>query len=191
MLMKKSHLDYFLRVRLPIIIFVAVAAFIATFFISRAERTGVGYGPVQPVSFSHKLHAGQMRIDCKYCHSTADMSPTASVPSLSTCMNCHSIARKDRPEIRKITAYFNEGRELSWKRVHRVPDFAYFNHSVHVNSGIDCSHCHGNVMYMDSVVQTSEFTMGACLACHRNAPEILTDIKGIRQGPDNCWTCHR
>jgi hypothetical protein len=189
--MKKSLLDYTLRVRLPIIVFVAVASFTVTYFASRAERNGVGYAPVQPIAFSHKLHAGTMRIDCKYCHTAVTSSPHATVPAVSVCMNCHTVARKNRPEIIKLTRYYEEGIALPWKRVHKLPDFVYFNHSAHVNRGIDCVNCHGHVEEMDVVTQVSEFTMAACLKCHRNAPEILSNVPGIQNGPENCYACHR
>ncbi|MEK6754818.1 MAG: cytochrome c3 family protein [Bacteroidota bacterium] len=189
--MKKSLLDYTLRIRLPIVVFVAAVSFVATYYLSRAERDGVGYAPVQPIAFSHKLHAGTMRIDCKYCHTGVTFSPQATVPAVSICMNCHTVARKNRPEIIKLTKYYEEGVALPWKRVHKVPDFAYFNHSAHVNKGIDCANCHGNVENMEVVSQVSEFTMTACLNCHRNAPQLLTDVPGIQKAPDNCATCHR
>ena len=189
--MKKSLLDYTLRVRLPIVVFVAAVAFIATYYLSRAERDGVGYGPVQPVAFSHKLHAGTMRIDCKYCHTAVTSSPHASVPAVSICMNCHTVARKNKPEIIKLTKYYEEGVALPWKRVHKVPDYAYFNHSSHVNRGIDCANCHGQVEAMDVVNQVSELTMGACLKCHRSAPETLGSVPGIKKGPEYCSACHR
>ena len=189
--MKRSLLDYYIKVRAPIIVFVAVVSFALTYFISRAERDGVGYGPEQPIAFSHRLHAGTMRIDCKYCHTESEVSPHATVPAVSICMNCHSVARKTRSEIVKLTSYYNEDRALPWKRVHKVPDFAYFNHSAHVSRGIDCVNCHGHVEAMDVVEQVSEFTMGACLACHRNAPDRLADVPGIKKGPENCGACHR
>jgi hypothetical protein len=189
--MKKSLLDYTLRVRLPIVLFVIVVSFTATYFVSRAERDGVGYAPVQPVAFSHKLHAGTMKIDCQYCHTGVQESPSAMVPPISTCMNCHSVARKNRPEILKLTRYYDDGVALPWKRVHRVPDYAYFNHSVHVNKGIQCASCHGPVEQMDVLAQVSQFTMAACLDCHRNAPEQLAQIPKIQKGPENCGSCHR
>ena len=99
--MNKSLLDHILRIRLPITLFVVVASFTITYFVSRAERDGVGYSPVQPINFSHKLHAGQMKIDCQYCHTGVEKSRHAMVPAVSTCMNCHIIARKDRPDIIK------------------------------------------------------------------------------------------
>jgi hypothetical protein len=106
-------------------------------------------------------------------------------------MNCHAIARKNKPEIIKLTKYYEEGVALPWKRIHRVPDYAYFNHSAHVNRGIDCVHCHGQVENMEVVSQVSEFTMTACLNCHRNAPAVLAEVPGIKKGSDNCSTCHR
>jgi hypothetical protein len=189
--MKKALLDYTLRIRLPIILFVGAFFFIATYFFSRAERDGVGYSPVQPIAFSHKLHAGTMHIDCKYCHSAVTASPHATIPSVATCMNCHTIARKNKPEIIKLTKYYEEGIALPWKRVHRIPDYAYFNHSVHINKGIECASCHGMVEDMDGALQASEFTMAACLNCHRNAPTILVNIHGVKTGPENCYACHR
>lgn len=189
--MKKALLDYYLKIRLPLILFVAAAAFTATYFFSRAERDGIGYAPAQPILFSHKLHAGQMRIDCKYCHSGVTRSPNAMVPPVSTCMNCHTIARKGRPEIIKLTKYYEEGKALPWKRIHKVPDYAYFNHSVHVNRGIDCANCHGAVENMDVVQQVNQFTMGACLECHRTAPTRFASLPNIKKGPENCGACHR
>lgn len=187
----KSALDYALKIRLPLVAFVAVLAIAVTYFMSRAERDGVGYAPAQPVNFSHALHAGTMRIDCQYCHTGVTRSAHASVPPVSTCMNCHTVARKARPEIIKLTRFYEQGVALPWKRVHKVPDYAYFNHSMHVNKGIDCARCHGAVENMDVVAQVSDFTMGACLDCHRTAPTTLASIPGIQRGPDYCTACHR
>lgn len=190
-MIRKTDLDYTLKIRLPIILFVAATAFAITYFVSRAERDGVGYAPAQPIAFSHKLHAGDMAIDCKYCHTAVTESRHASVPAVSICMNCHAVARKNKPEIIKLTKYYEEGVALPWKRIHRVPDYAYFNHSAHVNKGIDCAQCHGQVQNMDAVSQVHEFTMAACLDCHRTATTKLANVVGIKNGPDNCYTCHR
>ncbi|MFA5405286.1 MAG: cytochrome c3 family protein, partial [Ignavibacteria bacterium] len=103
--MKKHLLDYNLKVRLPIIVFAAVLAFTVTYYASYAERNGIGYSPEQPIKFSHKLHAGDMQIDCKYCHVGVEKSRVASVPSADICMNCHTVARADRPEIVKLVKY--------------------------------------------------------------------------------------
>ena len=189
--MKKSLLDYILRVRLPITIFVVLASFTLTYFASRAERDSVGYTPEQPIAFSHKLHAGTMGIDCQYCHTGASTSRHAMVPPVNTCMNCHAVARKNKPNIIRLTEYFNENKALPWKRIHKVPDFAYFNHSVHVNKGIQCQSCHGNVQEMDVVRQVNSFTMANCLDCHRNAPTKLAYLQNVKKGPENCFACHR
>jgi predicted CXXCH cytochrome family protein len=189
--MNNSFLDYILRIRLPIVLFIVVASFALTYFISRPERDGIGYQPDQPITFSHKLHAGDMKIDCQYCHTGVEKSRHAMVPQLNTCMNCHSVARKDRSQIVKLTEYYNEGKALPWKRIHRVADFAYFNHSVHVNRGIDCGVCHGDVARMEKVLQVNSFTMGGCLNCHRNPQKNVPNVTQINKGPDNCFACHR
>lgn len=189
--MSNNFIDYILRIRLPIVLFVAVLSFAITYFASRSERDGVGYAPEQPINFSHALHAGQMKIDCLYCHTTVEKTRHASIPVVSTCMNCHTIARKDRPEIIKLTKYYNDGTPIPWKRIHKVPDYAYFNHSSHVTKGIECQTCHGPVEEMEKVSQIKPFTMGDCLSCHRNAQANLPYLKQVKKGPDNCWACHR
>lgn len=189
--MKKSVLDYNLKIRLPITMFVVLLAITITYFMSKPERDGVGYGPDQPIKFSHKLHAGTMGIDCKYCHTGADKTRHAMVPAVSTCMNCHSVARKNQPEIIKLTKYYEQGEPLPWKRIHRVPEFAYFNHSVHVNKGIDCAKCHGDVRNMEVIAQVKAFNMAACLDCHRQPQKFMPELKSINNGPENCFACHR
>lgn len=189
--MKKSFIDYALRVRLPIILFVILLSLVITYFASRSERDGVGYSPDQPILFSHKLHAGDMKIDCQYCHIAVEKSRHAMIPAIETCMNCHRIARKDKPEIMKLTKFYTEGVAIPWKRIHKVPDFAYFNHSVHVNKGIDCVNCHGDVKQMEKISQMNSFVMSACLDCHRNAHERFPKLTNLNLGPDNCFACHR
>jgi hypothetical protein len=189
--MNKSLLDHIIKVRLPITLFVVIASFSITYYASRAERDGIGYAPEQPINFSHKLHAGEMKIDCQYCHTAVEKSRHATIPATGICMNCHTVARKDRPDIIKLTQHYNEGKALEWKRVHKVPEFAYFTHSVHVNNGIDCVSCHGEVRQMDVLTQVNSFVMSACLDCHRNAHEYFPDLKELNIGPDNCFACHR
>jgi len=189
--MNKRSLDYILKIRIPIVLFVVLISFLATFYISRAERDGVGYQPIQPINFSHKLHAGKMRIDCQYCHTGVKKERHALVPSVNICMNCHTYARKNKPEIIKLTNYYKKNLPIPWKRVHRVPQYVYFNHSAHVNSGIKCRTCHGNVEQMTRIKQVKSFTMSACIDCHRNPLEKIKYLKNIKKGPVNCWTCHR
>jgi hypothetical protein len=189
--MNATLLEYTLRVRVPILMFVALASITIAYFVSRPTREGIGYAPKQPIVFSHKLHAGTMRIDCAYCHIGAYRSRFAAVPPASTCMNCHTIARKTQPEIVKLTKYYDEDRPIPWKRVHRLPDYVYFSHSFHVNAGIHCQDCHGDVQDMDVVKQVSSFTMSACLDCHRNATTRLSYLEDIKAGPTYCAACHR
>lgn len=189
--MKKSFLDYFLKIRLPVILFTIAASFILTFYFSRSERDGVGYRPDQPIAFSHRLHAGDMGIDCQYCHVGVTKERSATIPAVNICMNCHTVAQKDKPEIIKLTEYYETGKPLMWKRVHKVPEYAYFNHSVHINKGIKCESCHGDVTQMEKVEQMKSFTMTACLDCHRNPKENLPYLTNVKNGPVNCGACHR
>ncbi|MCF8240800.1 MAG: cytochrome c family protein [Melioribacteraceae bacterium] len=189
--MKKSALDYILKVRLPITLFVIALTFVITFYVSRQERDSVGYAPIQPINYSHKLHAGDMGIDCEYCHTGVSEGRYALVPSVNICMNCHTISRKDRPEIIKLTKYYESGEPVPWKRIHKVPEYAYFNHSVHVNTGIQCETCHGNISKMEVVSQVRSFTMTACLDCHRDPEKQLPYLKKVNKGPENCAACHR
>lgn len=186
-----SFIDYLLRIRLPILVFVAIVSFAVTYYVARAERDGIGYTPEQPINFSHKLHAGEMKIDCQYCHTGVEKERFATVPAASTCMNCHSLARTDRPEIKKLIQYYESGTPIPWKRIHRVPEYAYFNHSVHVGKGIDCASCHGDVRNMEKIGQVNSFTMGACLDCHRNPEVKVPYVANIKKGPEYCWACHR
>jgi hypothetical protein len=192
--MRKFLLNYSLKVKVPIVIFTVLTAFTVTYYFSYAERNNVGYAPEQPIAFSHKLHAGDMQIDCKYCHIGAEKTRFATVPSVDICMNCHTVARIDKPEIIKLTNFYKENKPILWKRIHRVPEFVYFNHSVHVNKGIDCVNCHGEISKMEVVGQVNSFTMGACLNCHRNPQENIQnfiELKNIKNGPQDCASCHR
>jgi hypothetical protein len=189
---KKHLLDYALKIRLPITLFTIIASFALTYFIARPERDGIGYSPEQPIKFSHRLHAGTMGIDCKYCHSGVSEGRHATIPAASTCVNCHSVARRDKPEIVKLFDYYDNNKPIPWKRIHKVPDYAYFNHSVHVNKGLDCKACHGKIENMDLVGQMESFTMGSCLNCHRDPHKRMPDMKmAVKNGPDNCFACHR
>lgn len=131
-----------------------------------------GYQPKQPIAFSHKVHAGQYEIECKYCHTGAMKGRSANIPSPNICMNCHTQIRKGtitgESEIAKIVAAVENNRPIEWVRIHNLPDLAYFNHSQHVNvGGIECQTCHGPIEEMDVVKQYSLLTMGWCIDCHR------------------------
>ena len=127
-----------------------------------------GYAPKQPISFSHKLHAGEYKIDCNYCHTGVNRGKSAHIPSANICMNCHGVIKKESPEIQKIYTSIENNQPIEWVRVHNLPDLAYFNHAQHVNvGGVECENCHGDVGKMEVIEQRSSLTMGWCIDCHR------------------------
>ena len=160
---------------------VAGVAFTQSFSVS----LGLQKGPRQPIAFSHKLHAGSLGIDCLYCHYGAIKSPIANIPGESVCMGCHKIAAADRPEIQKLTGYFNRGEPIPWVEVYKLPQHVKFNHKRHVLANVACTQCHGPVQQMDVMLQYSSLKMGWCVSCHRqnlNNPEFPANM--------DCLTCH-
>ena len=140
-----------------------------------------GYQPDQPIPFSHQLHAGQYKIDCKYCHSNVGKSRHASVPSLNICMNCHMVVKQDSPHIQQLSdAYFNN-KPIQWEKVNLLPDHVKFDHAAHIAAGKNCTTCHGQVENMSVVEQKESLSMGWCVSCHRK-PE--------NNAPVTCGTCH-
>ncbi|MBT1686225.1 c-type cytochrome [Dawidia soli] len=132
----------------------------------------IGYAPKQPIAFSHKIHAGQLEIDCKYCHVGVTKGKSATIPTVNICMNCHnqvkSGATTGEGEIAKIVKAWETKKPIEWIRIHNLPDLAYFNHSQHVSvGGVECQTCHGPIETMDVVRQHSLLTMGWCIDCHR------------------------
>lgn len=128
----------------------------------------VGYEPKQPVPYSHRLHAGELGMDCRYCHNTVEVSSQASIPPTATCMNCHTMVRTTSPLLEPVRQSHETGDPVQWVRVHDLSDFAYFNHSAHVTRGIGCASCHDRIDRMDEVYQAQKLSMGWCLDCHRN-----------------------
>ena len=127
----------------------------------------------QPIQFSHKHHAGDDGIDCRYCHSGVETSAQAGIPPTKTCMNCHSVLFKDAAYLEPVRESYRTDKSIVWIKVHRLPDFVYFNHSIHVNKGIGCSSCHGQVDQMPLMFQAKQLTMSWCLDCHRNPEKNL------------------
>ena len=137
-----------------------------------------GYAPKQPISFSHKLHAGEYKIDCNYCHTGVNRGKSAHIPSANICMNCHGVIKKESPEIQKIYTSIENNQPIEWVRVHNLPDLAYFNHAQHVNvGGVECENCHGDVAQMEVIQQRSSLTMGWCIDCHRKTEVNTKDNK--------------
>ena len=139
----------------------------------------VGYQPVQPVPFSHKIHAGQLGLDCRYCHSNVDKSWVANIPSASTCMNCHNQVLADDPRLAVVRDSYTNNTPIPWVQIHITPDYVYFNHSVHVTRGISCVECHGRVDQMDEVREVKSFSMSFCLDCHRNPAANIRPVDKI------------
>ncbi|MGA3007563.1 MAG: cytochrome c3 family protein [Opitutaceae bacterium] len=159
-----------LQIVIYLFVFVGIATAAVTYYMT-PKYTRVGYAPVQPVPFSHAIHAGQLGIDCRYCHGNVEKSPNATVPTSQTCMNCHSLVKKDSPLLAIVRASYQSGDPVPWVRIHQLPDFVYFNHSIHVNRGISCYECHGRIDQMDRVHEVQSLSMGFCLNCHRD-PEM-------------------
>jgi len=171
----------------------------------------------QPLQFSHKHHVGDDGIDCRYCHTSVEQSAFAGIPPTKTCMNCHSQLFADSPYLEPVRESFRTGKPLEWTRVYQLPDFVYFDHSIHVNKGVGCASCHGPVNQMPLVRQTAPLLMEWCLDCHRHPERVLrprdqvfnmdwrAPAKQIEQGRQlaqqyhirsveeltGCSTCHR
>ena len=141
----------------------------------------VGYSPIQPIEFSHKLHAGDLGLDCRFCHFTVERSAFAALPSSEVCMKCHSKVRTDSVKLLAVRATFAENRPIQWVRVHNLPDFVYFDHSVHLSAGVGCSTCHGRIDQMQRVEQVQSLSMGWCIDCHRNPAPSLRSPSEVTQ----------
>ncbi|MCB9232453.1 MAG: cytochrome c3 family protein [Bacteroidia bacterium] len=168
-----------------------------------------GYQPVQPIKFSHTVHAGTLKMDCQYCHSGASLGKNAWIPSVNVCMNCHNASGVGEgtitgtEEIAKIREAYDTGVPVEWVRIHNLPDHAYFNHQQHVVAGkVACQTCHGPVETMDEVYQFSPLSMGWCINCHRTTRvdrdlykilgrEDAATVKTVEDiGGTNCARCH-
>jgi len=128
----------------------------------------VGYQPIQPVNFPHSVHADQLGIDCRYCHNGVEKSWYSNIPTSGTCMNCHNQVLATDPRLALVRESAATGKPIEWVQIHKTPDYVYFNHSVHVNRGMSCVHCHGQVNKMDEVRHEKPFSMSFCLDCHRD-----------------------
>ncbi|MEN9578727.1 MAG: hypothetical protein RJA70_1736 [Pseudomonadota bacterium] len=173
----------------------------------------VGYMPEQPVPYSHALHAGELGLDCRYCHTTVDKAAFAAIPPTETCMNCHARVKTKSAKLEPIRESWQTGKSVEWIKVHDLPDYAYFNHSAHVTRGVGCASCHGRVDQMEVVYQHEELSMGWCLDCHRAPEKHLRPVSEVTNmqwapsdqlalgaalrkqkninPPTDCSTCHR
>jgi hypothetical protein len=180
-----------------------------------AEAIRIGYQPNQPVPYSHALHAGELGLDCRYCHNTVERGAKAAVPPAATCMNCHKGLHAASNRLEPVRQAYEYDEPLAWVRVHDLPDYVYFNHSAHVTRGVGCESCHGRIDLMEKVYQAKPLTMIWCLDCHRAPEKHLRPVDkvttmgyeptgedqismGLRlrkekdiNPPTDCSTCHR
>lgn len=161
--------------------FVALVAGVVGFFwyFGSPKWTDVGYRPAQPVPFSHKLHAGDLGLDCRYCHFQVERSTVANVPTTQTCLNCHTLILPQSEKLLPIRESWADGQPMRWVRVHKLPDYAYFDHSAHLRAGVGCVECHGRIDQMPVVTQAKPLSMGWCLECHRNPTPHLRPVREI------------
>ncbi len=191
-----------------------IATFVVVYYFS-PRFLYVGYEPEQPVPYSHRLHAGQLGIDCRYCHANVERSFEAMVPPTQTCMGCHTLVRPESARLAPVRESWASGDPVPWVRVHNVPDHVFFDHSVHVAAGVGCVSCHGRVDRMEVVSIAEPLSMGWCLDCHRDPEEYLRPVDRITDmtwspdeaseaertemaallaratPPENCTGCHR
>ncbi len=178
------------------------------------QAMDIGYMPDQPVAYSHQLHAGELGIDCRYCHTGVEEAAFATIPPTQTCMNCHQTILPDSEILAPVRESHETGMPVEWMRVHDLPDFVYFNHSAHVRRGVGCVECHGRIDQMETVYQAEALSMSWCLDCHRDPDSRLRPLdqvtnmdwtptedqeslgRELRQAhdinpPTDCSTCHR
>lgn len=176
--------------------------------------TDVGYRPPQPVEYSHRLHVGELQLDCRYCHASVESSKVANVPPTQVCMNCHHVIKRDSEKLAPIRQSVETGMPMRWVRVHNLPDYAYFHHAAHVRAGVGCASCHGRIDQMEVVYQAEPLSMGWCLDCHRDPTahlrpaDAVTDMQWFPPSdqaeqaaqlieqkslapPEDCSGCHR
>ncbi|MBA2495323.1 MAG: cytochrome c3 family protein [Acidobacteria bacterium] len=171
-----------------------VAFFVYTQIARSSYLTGRYTERQQPIQFSHKHHAGDDGIDCRYCHTSVETSYSAGIPPTQTCMNCHSQIWSDSPYLEPVRESYRTNKPIEWVRVHDLPEYAYFNHSIHVAKGVGCSTCHGQIDTMPSVFQVNTLQMEWCLACHREPEKYIrpkSEIYNMNWNPDDLTTDER
>lgn len=151
------------------------------------KYTRVGYMPQQPIPFDHSLHAGQLGMDCRYCHSQVENSPHSNIPAAQVCWNCHGPGKvkSDSPKLEPLRQAMDPnyenytGKPIEWVQLHKVPDYAHFSHQAHVNRGVSCVECHGRIDEMPVVYHAKPLSMSWCLECHRDPGKVLRPLDQI------------
>lgn len=150
-------------------------------FMAGGARRGAAAGGGQPIAFSHRLHAGQLKLDCQFCHFYARRSASAGVPSVGHCMRCHELVETKSPDLEKLREHWERRQPIAWSRIYDLPDHVVFSHEKHVRAEVACARCHGAVETMETVQPVQEeFTMGWCMQCHKERKASL-----------ECLSCHR
>jgi hypothetical protein len=164
--------------------FLALAAVAAMLSAYAGASSSQGNSPVQPVKFPHPTHGQTLKMNCVYCHFSANKSPDPGLPAMSTCMGCHTVVATGKPEIQKLAGFYNKKEPVPWIRIHKLPEYVHFPHMRHVNAGVSCQTCHGNVQNMAQVSQQNTLNMGWCVNCHvgRSNPPFKARY--------DCATCH-
>ena len=168
---------------LPIPAALAFFALFATIFLALGwDWHRYKKAPDQPIAFSHRIHVGKVGLQCEFCHESTQTSTFAGIPTVQKCMSCHANVATDRPEIQKLTGYWDRQEAPEWNRVHRIRirEHVFFSHKRHIKKDIGCEQCHGDVQYMDKVRQVSSLEMGWCVSCH-----VKNDA------PTDCVICHQ
>ncbi len=199
---------------IAIILLLGVLGWFANILARSDYVTDVGLPQEQPVPFSHKHHVGDVGLDCRYCHTSVETAAFAGIPPTETCMSCHAQLFADSPMLEPVRASFRNEKSFEWNRVHALPDYVYFNHSIHLNKGVGCSTCHGRVDRMPLMWRESRLQMEWCLECHRAPEQFVRPRDQVfsmeYQPPENqlelgrklvaeyriqtltdCYTCHR
>lgn len=174
------------------VVFIVVGVSFAVPYYFTPKYTRVGYQPTQPVPFSHKIHAGQLNLDCRFCHSFGERSSHSNVPFNQVCFNCHGGGKGQiklaSPKLEPVRKAAETNEPIKWVKIHKVPDYAYFNHSAHLNRGVSCVSCHGKINEMEVVYQAEPQSMGWCLDCHRNPEQKirpLTEVTNLDWKPES------
>lgn len=186
-----------------------VAVTLGVWYYFSPKNLQVGYAPEQPVAYSHAMHAGQLGMDCRYCHANIERAAHAMVPATQTCMGCHALVKADSAKLASVRASWETGESIHWVKVHVLPDHTYFDHSAHLAVGVGCSTCHGRIDKMEVVRIAEPIAMQWCLGCHRAPTPSLRPIDQITNmeyapeknppgwkppavnPPTQCSGCHR
>jgi Cytochrome c7 and related cytochrome c/Class III cytochrome C family len=163
------------------VFFIAFLGWLFSAFSRSSWATQAGVAREQPVPFSHAHHVGDVGIDCRYCHTSVETSGFANIPPTKTCMNCHTQIWNTSPTLEPVRESFRTDRSIPWTRVHDLPDFAYFNHSIHINKGVGCETCHGRIDTMPLTYQKATLQMEWCLDCHRNPEQYVRPREAVFQ----------